>query len=116
MVPLIIAGAVAVRALRLVLHVQAYEWPASSRGAKAVTVNRELVALSRAASLATHQHGLGGRVAPWAFCRLNGVPGGDFERAWATAYIRAGFFRVVGTDGGASSPRCRPCCSRTSAG
>jgi hypothetical protein len=82
---LIIAGAAAVRALRLVLHVQAYEWPASSRGAKAVTVNRKLVALSRAASLAKHQHGLGGRVAPRAFCRLNGVPGGDFERAWATA-------------------------------
>ena len=39
-----------------------------------------------------------GRVVPWVFCRLDGAPVGDFKRAWATACIRAGFFRVVGTD------------------
>jgi len=35
-----------VRALRLVLHVQAYKWARLVVGAKAATVNRELVALS----------------------------------------------------------------------
>jgi integrase len=40
-----------------------------------------------------------GRVVPWIFCRKDGAPVGDFKRAWATACIRAGFFRVVGTDG-----------------
>jgi integrase len=37
-------------------------------------------------------------VIPWLFCRADGTPVGDFKRAWATACIRAGFFRVVGTD------------------
>lgn len=39
-----------------------------------------------------------GRVVPWIFCLPDGAPVGDFKRAWATACIRAGFFRVVGTD------------------
>jgi glycogen debranching enzyme len=36
-----------------------------------------------------------GQVVPWIFCRDDGAPVGDFKRAWATACIRAGFFRVV---------------------
>src|SRR5262249_10809555 len=39
-----------------------------------------------------------GQVVPWVFCRNDGAPVGDFKRAWASACIRAGFFRVVGTD------------------
>jgi hypothetical protein len=35
---------------------------------------------------------------PQLFCRDDGMPVGDCKRAWATACIRAGFFRVVGTD------------------
>jgi integrase len=35
-----------------------------------------------------------GRVVPWVFCRDDGAPAGDFKKAWATACIRAGFFRV----------------------
>jgi Phage integrase family len=38
---------------------------------------------------------------PWILlCRVDGEPVGDFKRAWvwASACIRAGFFRVVGTD------------------
>ncbi len=39
-----------------------------------------------------------GRVIPWIFCRDDGAPVGDFKKAWAMACIKAGFFRVVGTD------------------
>jgi integrase len=35
-----------------------------------------------------------GRVIPWVFCRQDGAPVGDFKKAWATACIKAGFFRV----------------------
>jgi integrase len=35
------------------------------------------------------------RVIPWVFCRDDGAPVGDFKKAWATACITAGFFRVV---------------------
>jgi len=35
------------------------------------------------------------RIVPWVFCRENGAPIGDFKKAWATACIKAGFFRVV---------------------
>jgi integrase len=35
------------------------------------------------------------RVVPWVFCRDDGAPVGDFRKAWATACIQAGFFRVV---------------------
>lgn len=33
-------------------------------------------------------------VVPWVFARETGGPAGDFKRAWATACIKAGFFRV----------------------
>jgi hypothetical protein len=36
-----------------------------------------------------------GKLIPWVFCSAAGAPVGDFKRAWATACIRAGFFRVV---------------------
>jgi integrase len=39
-----------------------------------------------------------GQVVPWVFCRNDGAPVGDFKRAWASACIRAGHFRAVGTD------------------
>ena len=35
------------------------------------------------------------RIVPWVFCRDDGAPIGDFKKAWATACIKAGFFRVV---------------------
>jgi integrase len=35
-----------------------------------------------------------GQVIPWVFCREDGAPVGDFKKTWATACIRAGFFRV----------------------
>jgi integrase len=35
------------------------------------------------------------RIVPWVFCREDGAPVGDFKKAWATACIKAGFFRVV---------------------
>ena len=35
------------------------------------------------------------RIVPWIFARDDGAPAGDFKRAWATACIKAGFFRVV---------------------
>lgn len=31
-----------------------------------------------------------GRVVPWVFCRDDGVPVGDFKKAWKTATKRAG--------------------------
>jgi integrase len=34
------------------------------------------------------------QVVPWVFARPNGKPAGDFKKAWATACIKAGFFRV----------------------
>jgi integrase len=34
------------------------------------------------------------QVVPWVFCRDDGAPVGDFKKAWATACITAGFFRV----------------------
>lgn len=43
-----------------------------------------------------------GRVVPWIFARDDGRPAGDFKRAWATACIAAGCFRVeplLGADG-----------------
>jgi hypothetical protein len=36
-----------------------------------------------------------GRIVPWIFARDDGAPVGDFKRAWRTACIRAGFFRVA---------------------
>jgi integrase len=35
------------------------------------------------------------RVIPWIFCRDDGAPVGDFKKAWATACIKAHFYRVV---------------------
>jgi integrase len=35
------------------------------------------------------------RIVPWVFCRDDGASVGDFKKAWATACIKAGFFRVV---------------------
>jgi hypothetical protein len=35
-----------------------------------------------------------GRVVPWVFCLGDGQPAGDFKRAWATACITAGYYRV----------------------
>jgi len=35
------------------------------------------------------------RIVPWVFCREDGASVGDFKKAWATACIKAGFFRVV---------------------
>ncbi len=35
------------------------------------------------------------QVVPWVFCRDDGAPVGDFKKAWASACIAAGFFRVV---------------------
>jgi integrase len=35
------------------------------------------------------------RIVPWIFARDDGAPVGDFKKAWATACIKAGFFRVV---------------------
>lgn len=35
-----------------------------------------------------------GRVVPWIFARDDGRPVGDFKKAWGTACIRAGYFRV----------------------
>jgi integrase len=35
------------------------------------------------------------RIIPWVFCRDDGAPVGDFKKSWATACIKAGFFRVV---------------------
>jgi integrase len=35
-----------------------------------------------------------GRVVPWVFAQDSGRPAGDFKRAWATACIKAGFFRI----------------------
>jgi integrase len=34
------------------------------------------------------------RIVPWVFARDDGAPVGDFKKAWATACIRAGFFRA----------------------
>jgi integrase len=36
-----------------------------------------------------------GRIIPWVFAGDDGAPVGDFKKAWATACIKAGFFRVV---------------------
>ena len=36
-----------------------------------------------------------GQIVPWVFCRDDGAPVGDFKKAWATACVKAGFFRVV---------------------
>jgi integrase len=36
-----------------------------------------------------------GRVIPWLFCRDDGEPVGDFKKAWRTACVAAGFFRVL---------------------
>ena len=35
------------------------------------------------------------RIVPRVFCRDDGAPVGDFKKAWATACMKAGFFRVV---------------------
>jgi integrase len=35
------------------------------------------------------------QIIPWVFCRDDGAPVGDFKKAWATACIKAGLFRVV---------------------
>lgn len=35
------------------------------------------------------------QIIPWIFCRDDGAPVRDFKKAWATACIAAGFFRVV---------------------
>jgi integrase len=36
-----------------------------------------------------------GQVIPWVFAHPSGGAAGDFKRAWGTACIKAGFFRVV---------------------
>jgi integrase len=36
-----------------------------------------------------------GRIVPWIFAGGDGTTARDFRRAWATACVRAGFFRVV---------------------
>jgi hypothetical protein len=35
-----------------------------------------------------------GRIVPWIFARDDGMPVGDFKKAWGNACIKAGFFRV----------------------
>ena len=40
-----------------------------------------------------------GRIVPWVFCRDDGAPVGDFKKAWGTACIRAGFFRLATVGG-----------------
>jgi integrase len=45
-----------------------------------------------------------GRLIPWIFCREDGQPAGDFKRAWATACIKAGFYRVEPVRGPDGTP------------
>lgn len=50
-----------------------------------------------------------GRVVPWIFARDDGAPVGDFKKAWATACIAAGFFRVetIGEAKDGETPKTR---------
>lgn len=47
------------------------------------------------------------RIVPWIFARDDGAPVGDFKKAWGTACVAAGFFRVetIGEDG--ETPKTR---------
>jgi integrase len=49
------------------------------------------------------------RIVPWVFCRDDGAPVGDFKKAWATACVKAGYFRVVpvGTPQEGQPPRTK---------
>lgn len=49
-----------------------------------------------------------GRVIRWIFCRDNGEPAGDFKRAWSTACVKAGFFRVEPVLDAEGRPQVRP--------
>jgi len=49
-----------------------------------------------------------GRLIPWVFCRDDGAPVGDFKKAWATACIAAGFFRVEPVRDAEGRPRVGP--------
>jgi integrase len=48
-----------------------------------------------------------GRVIPWVFCRDDGAPVGNFKKAWRTACVAAGFFRVVPVLAADGTPRRR---------
>jgi integrase len=48
------------------------------------------------------------RIVPWVFCRDDGASIGDFKKAWMTACVRAGFFRVVATEGDLQKTRKVP--------
>ena len=48
-----------------------------------------------------------GQVIPWVFCRDDGAPVGDFKKAWRTACVAAGFFRVVPVLAADGTPRQR---------
>ena len=50
-----------------------------------------------------------GRIVPWIFAREDGAPVGDFKKAWGTACIKAGFFRVepIGTPKDGEAPQTR---------
>ena len=49
-----------------------------------------------------------GQVIPWVFCRDDGASVGDFKKAWATACLRAGFFRVEPMLDKAGKPQVDP--------
>jgi integrase len=46
-----------------------------------------------------------GQVIPWVFCREDGAQVKSFKKAWATACIRAGFFRIEPVLDDAGQPR-----------
>jgi hypothetical protein len=50
-----------------------------------------------------------GRIVPWLFARDDGAPVGDFKKAWGTACIKAGYFRVepIGEPVAGEAPKSR---------